>query len=64
MVKDFEGNSHWYDLTKSQYLQGLLAQIDSEQRVYIVTIEPEMEDSRHAVWPRIVSEPKRVMERN
>lgn len=62
MVKDFEGNSCWYDLTKSQFLQGLLAQIEGEQRVYIVTIEPEMEDSRHAVWPRIVSEPKLAME--
>ena len=57
MVKDFEGNSRWYDLTKGQYLQGLLAQNGDEQRVYIVTIEPEFEDSHHATWPKIVAEP-------
>lgn len=58
MLKDYEGHSHWYDLTKGQYLHGLLAREGNEQRVYVVTIEPEMPDSQHAVWPRIVLEPK------
>ena len=55
MEKDFEGRSHWYDLNKGQYLQGLLAKEGSEQRIYVVTIEPEVEDSHiHSRWPRVV----------
>mgnify|MGYP000904851997 CR=1 FL=1 len=55
MEKDFEGNSHWYDLNKGQFIQGLLARHNNEQRVYVVTIEPELEDANiHNRWPRIV----------
>lgn len=55
MEKDFEGQSHWYDLNKGQYLQGLLARDNNEQRIYIVTIEPDLVDSDiHQRWPRIV----------
>jgi predicted DNA-binding WGR domain protein len=55
MEKDFEGQSHWYDLNKGQYLQGLLARDGNEQRIYVVTIEPEVEDSHiHNRWPRVV----------
>jgi hypothetical protein len=55
MVKDFEGHSHWYDLTQSQYLQGLLAQIYNEQRVYVVTIEPLQRDGDivHVIASRV-----------
>ncbi len=55
MEKDFEGQSHWYDLNKGQYLQGLLARENNEQRIYIVTIEPELEDANiHSRWPRVI----------
>jgi len=55
MEKDFEGQSHWYDLNKGQYLQGLLARDNNEQRIYVVTIEPEVEDAHiHNRWPRVV----------
>jgi len=55
MEKDFEGNSHWYDLNEGQYLQGLLAKDNNEQRIYIVIIEPEVEDANiHSRWPRVV----------
>jgi len=55
MEKDFEGNPHWYDLNKGQYLQGLLARDNNEQRIYVVTIEPEVEDAAiHSRWPRVV----------
>jgi len=55
MEKDFEGNSHWYDLNKGQFIQGLLARHNNEQRVYVVTIEPELEDANiHNRWHRIV----------
>ncbi|MGB5225190.1 MAG: hypothetical protein WBN45_14345 [Arenicellales bacterium] len=55
MEKDIEGHSHWYDLTKGKWLQGLVARDQYEQRVYVVTIEPEMEDAVHERWPRVMS---------
>ena len=55
MEKDFEGHPHWYDLNKGQYIQGLLAKDNNELRVYIVTIEPDVEDaSIHERWVRVV----------
>jgi len=55
MIKDFDGQPHWYDLNKGQYLQGLLAKDSNERRIYIVTIEPEVEDaSIHDRWVRVV----------
>ena len=55
MEKDFEGCSHWYDLTKGQWIQGLVARSGHERRVYVVTVEPELADAMHARWPRIMS---------
>ncbi|HDY84335.1 hypothetical protein LCGC14_1021940 [marine sediment metagenome] len=55
MEKDFEGHPHWYDLNKGQYLQGLLARDNNEQRIYVVTIESALEDSQiHSRWVRVV----------
>jgi hypothetical protein len=55
MEKDFEGNTHWYDVTNGQWIQGLLAREEKEMRIYIVTMTPEMHDSRHERWPRIMA---------
>ena len=55
MEKDIEGESHWFDLTKGQWIQGLIAKAGEEQRVYVVTIVPEMPDAVHDRWPRIMS---------
>jgi hypothetical protein len=55
MEKDFEGHSHWYDLTRGQWIQGLVARCRHERRVYVVTIEPELADAMHDRWPRIMS---------
>ncbi len=55
MEKDIQGNSHWFDLTKGQFIQGLIARDKYEQRVYVVTITPEFEDAIHERWPRILS---------
>lgn len=55
MEKDIEGASHWFDLTKGQFIQGLIARDKYEQRVYVVTITPELEDAVHERWPRILS---------
>ena len=55
MEKDIEGNSHWFDLTPGQVIQGLVARDNHEQRVYVVTITPEMSDAVHERWPKILS---------
>ena len=57
MEKDIENNSHWFELTKGQCIQGLLARSGNDTRVYVVTIAPEMPDAIHDRWPRIISMP-------
>lgn len=54
MKTDYEGHAHWYEVTKGQWMQGLMACEGSEYRVYIVTITPELLDVCHDRWPRIV----------
>ena len=55
MEKDLEGHSHWYDLTRGQWIQGLVARHRQERRIYVVTIEPELAEAVHDRWPRIMS---------
>ena len=55
MEKDIQGNSHWFDITDGQFIQGLIARDKHEQRVYVVTITPEFNDAIHERWPRILS---------
>jgi hypothetical protein len=55
MEKDFEGNTHWYDITAGFWIQGLLARESDEVRVYIVTIAPELHTTCHDRWPRIIT---------
>jgi hypothetical protein len=55
MEQDIEGHSHWYDLTKGQWIQGLVARYRHERRVYVVTIEPQLADAVYTRWPRIMS---------
>jgi len=55
MEKDLEGHSHWFDLTRGQWIQGLVARYQQERRVYVVTIEPELPEAVHERWPRIMS---------
>ncbi|MDG2229162.1 MAG: hypothetical protein P8L74_03470 [Gammaproteobacteria bacterium] len=55
MEKDHEGKSHWFDLIQGQWIQGLIAAENQEQRLYVVTIEPELEFSVHDRWPIVMS---------
>ncbi|MBT5229593.1 MAG: hypothetical protein HOM11_04885 [Methylococcales bacterium] len=55
MEKDYEGTSHWFDITKGKWIQGLIARNEYEQRVYVVTIESEQEDAVHNRWPRVLA---------
>lgn len=52
---DFEGRAHYFKLVKGQAVQGLLARLDQELRVYIVTITPERSDAVFARWPKIIA---------
>jgi hypothetical protein len=54
MKTDYEGRVHWYEVTRGQWIQGLLAHENNEYRVYIVTIIPELLDICHDRWPRII----------
>ena len=55
MEKDNEGRSHWFKLESGEYIQGLVASIGEERRVYVVTIEtPPQFAQVHDRWPRIV----------
>jgi len=55
MEKDIMRQSHWFDLTKGQCIQGLIARDNNEQRIYVVTVAPERDDAVHDRWPRIVN---------
>lgn len=55
MEKDIEGISHWYDLTKGKWIQGVLVREGHEQRLYVVTVDPQRDDAVHDRWPRIMA---------
>jgi len=56
MEKNKKGKSHWYPLTGSTYIQGLIASDKDEQRVYVVTLESDdKHEEIHDRWPRIVN---------
>ena len=58
MEKDQQKQSHWFTLEPGQYIQGLVAHLADEQRVYVVTTEfeksSEVEILIHERWPRII----------
>ena len=58
MERDAKGAPYWVKVTEGSYLQGLLATINSEQRVYVVTIETP-DEFKHVQprWPRVIEEP-------
>ena len=55
MERDIEGRECWYDLAPGQWIQGLVAREKHERRLYVVTVEPELEDAIHNRWPKIVN---------
>lgn len=52
---DVEGKQHWIEVTSGKWVKGLLATEGSEQRVYVVTIEPVIADTPYQRWPDIQS---------
>ena len=55
MEKDIAGQGQWFDLTRGQWIQGLVARDGDEYRVYVVVVVPEMAEAVHERWPRILS---------
>jgi putative SOS response-associated peptidase YedK len=56
MEKDHDRKSHWIDVTEAQAIQGLIANVNDQKRLYVVTTEtPEEYSWVHDRWPRIVS---------
>ena len=55
METDIEDHKYWYELVEGQWIQGLVAHNRHERRLYVVTIEPELEDAIHDRWPKIMS---------
>jgi len=55
MEKDFEGKACWYEVTKGKCIQGLLARLENEFRIYIITIDPDDLMNNHYRWPHIIT---------
>lgn len=57
MLIDHEGREKWYQNVMKQKIQGLLAQGKNERRVYIVTVEPDVDMvDFHPHSPRFVTD--------
>jgi len=55
MEKDQNKNSVWFDMEPDTFIQGLYAQLGDEQKLYVVTVEPEDElKIIHDRFPRII----------
>ena len=54
--KDSLGKSHWFPMSQGHYIQGLVASLDGERRVYVVTITPTLPEQAavYGRWPRIM----------
>jgi len=57
MEQDVMGNEQWHLVTAGQYLQGLMARANDEQRLYVVILESGPDETYFERWPRIVSRP-------
>jgi len=55
MEKDADEASHWFDLEPGRFIQGLVAQLLGERRIYVVTVPaPKQFAHIHDRWPRFV----------
>jgi len=43
MLIDHEGREKWYPNVMKEFLQGLIARVGHERRVYLVTVEPDID---------------------
>lgn len=56
MEKDRQGVSRWFEIPATQMIQGLVASIGTETRLYVVTTQAPRElPDWHERWPRLVT---------
>lgn len=51
--QDVEGRVRWHPVTRGKWIKGLLAKAGAEQRVYVVSITPDLDGTPYARWPDI-----------
>lgn len=55
---DVTGREQWFEVTKGNFVQGLLATFENQKRVYIVTLDTSLEEVHFERWPRIIASPE------
>lgn len=56
MERDGKGRPYWVKVEPGECLQGLVASLDGEQRIYVVTVEsPEAWRHVQPRWPRVLA---------
>ena len=55
MEKDKDDVSQWYELQEEEFIQGLIATLGTEQRLYVVTQVSEKSNHKSNRWPRILT---------
>lgn len=55
--KDIHGKTRWFELTKGQFILGLLARDKDEARVYTIALISQEKSNNYNRWPRILSQP-------
>ncbi len=55
MEKDMNNESQWYDLKDGEFIQGLIATLGNERRLYVVTELNEQSTHKSQRWPRVIS---------
>jgi hypothetical protein len=48
------GQTHWFSVTKGAYVHGIVARMNNEVRLYVVTVATP-ENDIHDRWPRIIA---------
>jgi len=58
MEKDEANNSCWYELQPGEFIQGLIATLGEERRLYVVTELSELSNHKSQRWPRVLTDGK------
>ncbi len=56
MEKDKQNESQWYELKPGEFIQGLIATLGNERRLYVVTEQSEHSHHKNNRWPRVLNE--------
>ncbi|BFM07070.1 hypothetical protein [Halioxenophilus aromaticivorans] len=56
MEKDLNNTSQWYELQPGEFIQGLVATLGQECRLYVVTELNPNSNHKSQRWPRVIKE--------